>query len=90
MTTDHERAEAVRTVAAVLHGRLAPTLDADHVAALAVDALHAAGWRPIPRPQPITAPGRRDPATAHRGADEVRKAFDRALNKNINDQGEQP
>ncbi|WP_242890196.1 hypothetical protein [Actinomadura litoris] len=85
-TTDRARADAERAVAAILRGRLAPTLDAGHVAALVLDELHGLDWRHVPRPAPLTAQGRKDAATAHRGADAVRKAFDRALAKNLNDQ----
>ncbi|WUI02085.1 hypothetical protein OHR68_09845 [Spirillospora sp. NBC_00431] len=58
MTTDHERQEAVREVARILHGRLLPTLDAEHVAGLAVDALHAIDWRHVPRPPGIPTAAR--------------------------------
>lgn len=74
MTADAGRADrdAAAVLAGHLRGRLAagidPALVADHLVAL----LREHGWRPIPRPQPITAQGRKDPATAKAGAARVR------------------
>lgn len=73
MTADRDRAEAVRAVAHVLHGRLAPTLDAGHVAGLVLDALHEIGWRHVPRPPAITAHGK--PGDYAKGVAAAREAL---------------
>jgi hypothetical protein len=79
MTADVEaqraRDRAVTAIARLLAGRLLPGMDAAHIAAQVVDGMHADGWRHVPRPQPITAQGRKDPETAHRGAARVRAAL---------------
>jgi hypothetical protein len=77
MTADAGRADrdAAAVLAAHLRGRLAPTLDADLVAADLVALIREQGWRHVPRPQPIAAQGRKDPETAHRGAARVRAAL---------------
>ena len=73
MTDAQARADAHRAVTAILAGRLAPTLDPGHVADLILDALHDLRWRHVPAPQPITAQGRPDPATAKAGAEYARE-----------------
>lgn len=78
---DRRREEAVAAVAHLLAGRLLPGMDAEHVARQALGLLHDQGWRYVPRPVLPGADGRRDPATAHRGAAEVRKALREALNE---------
>lgn len=79
MTADVEaqraRDRAITNIARLLAGRLVPTLDAALVAGHVLDELHALGWRHVPRPKPITAQGRKDPATAKAGADLARKAL---------------
>jgi hypothetical protein len=75
MTADAGRADrdAAHAIAAHLRGRLAPTLDADLVAADLVALIREQGWRHVPRPQPIAAQGRKDPETAKAGAERARK-----------------
>lgn len=72
---DRSRADAVAVMARHLAGRLAPGIDAELVAGHLLDLIHDQGWRYIPRPERIPPAGRRDPATAHRGADLAREAL---------------
>lgn len=65
MTYPRARAEAVRAITGILHGRLAPTLDPGHVAGQILDALHDLDWRPVPRPH--VADDRFDQARFDRG-----------------------
>lgn len=71
---------AVDLIARHLTGRLAAGIDPQLVAAHLVDILREHGWRPIPRPESITAPGPRDPDTYRRGAERVREALAEARN----------
>ena len=75
MTDERDRQDAIRALTPILTPRLLATLDPEHVAGLALDALHDLGWRHVPRPQPITGPGRKDPAVYERGAEEAREAL---------------
>lgn len=83
MTTpepDRRHETAVATVAHLLAGRLLPGMDAEYIARQALDLLQDQGWRYVRRSDRIPDQGRKDPATAHRGAAEVRKALREALN----------
>ncbi|GGV34060.1 hypothetical protein GCM10010182_67380 [Actinomadura cremea] len=79
---DTERADtaAVDLIAGHLAGRLAAHVDPHLVATRVVELLRDAGWRPIPRPEQITASGPRDPTVAARGAERVREALAEARN----------
>lgn len=50
--------------------------------------LHDHDWRPIPRPQTVTATGRRDPGDYARGAEAVREEMRKA--REAKTRGEQP
>lgn len=78
---DRRREEAVAAVAQLLAGRVLPGMEPERIARQALDLLYDQGWRFVPRPVLPGADGRRDPATAHRGAAEVRKALREALNE---------
>jgi hypothetical protein len=75
MTHDPEVQRAIDAAAAELARRIRANpspADPDAMAAAYLEDLHAAGWRPIPRPQPITG-GRKDPAVYARGAEQARQ-----------------
>ncbi|MFD0902359.1 hypothetical protein [Actinomadura sediminis] len=67
---------AADLIARHLNGRLAPHIDPRLVAAHLVDLLREHGWRPIPRPEPITAQGPGAPPTR-----EWREVADRIRNR---------
>jgi hypothetical protein len=71
---------ATTLIARHLAGRLAAHVDPRLVATRVVELLREAGWRPIPRPEPITASGPRDPTVAVRGAERAREALAEARN----------
>lgn len=86
MSTDTDRADAVRAVAWYLAQRdrtpPAERPDVDVDAAEIVQALHARGWRrtaaqPSPPWMPTHTGQRADPDTAHRGAAAARAALTR-------------
>ena len=72
-----EDVHAAGVLARHLTGRLAAGIDPDHVGAALVALLRQHGWRPIPRPQQITAPGR--PGDYARGAAAARAQLAKAL-----------
>lgn len=74
-TVDRARAEVIDAYARHLRGRLAGGIDPAIVAAALVDLLPDLGWRYIPRSDRIPDQGRKDPATAHTGADRAREAL---------------
>ena len=71
-----------RAFAGHLQGRLAPTLDPATVAADLIAIARDHDWRHVPRPEPITAAGARDPQTAARGAAYARDLLDRTRKDN--------
>lgn len=72
---DRPRAEVIDAYTRHLRGRLAGGIDPAIVAAALVDLLHDLGWRYIPRSGRIPDQGRKDPATAYRGADLAREGL---------------
>lgn len=76
MTDERVRHEAHRATTRILTGRLAPTLDPDHVAGLVLDALHDAGLRLVLHQPPIPE-GRGKPGDYTRGAEQARELLAR-------------
>jgi len=74
---EQQRADeaAATLIARHLAGRLAAHIEPSIVAARLVELLREHGWRPIPRPEPLTRSGPGDPPTA-----EWRAAADRIRN----------
>lgn len=66
---------AARELARRIRANPSPA-DPDAMAAAFLEDMHAEGWRPIPRPRPLTGSGRKDPAVYARGGAEWRRRWE--------------